>query len=175
MALRCVRDVVHAVARGVVVGISVNANHAEVTCMTRPHPIVGVTTVFAYAFWWGSHQANVVVILVSEYIELVAVVHRLHVVTVIGVGRHVFALNGLEFIGHSRRTFTLLHVIVDLGEDPFGDVVDANEEAYKEVVDVHFLILGFGPESIGQIVVLRRTETLNGTVGTVMICEHQAL
>ena len=168
-------NVVLAVIGGIVVGVGVDAHHAEVARVTWPHPVVGVAAVLAHALGWGSHEADVAVVLVREDVKLVAVVHGLHVVAVGGVRLHVFFLDGVKFRRHGRASLAFRHVVVDLAEHALGDVVDAHEEAHKEVLDVHFLVFALGPKSVRQVIVLWRAEALDGAICTVVVGEHQAL
>ena len=136
---------------------------------------VGVATVLAHALGRSGHETHVAVVLVREDVELVAVVHGLHVVAVGGVCLHVLFLDGVKFRCHGRAALAFRHVVVDLAEHALGDVVDAHEEAHKEVLDVHFLVFGLGPKPVRQVIVLRRAEALDGAVRTVVVGEHQAL
>ena len=61
---------------GFVATIGVDAEHAEIAGMTGPTPVVGLTTKFSYAFWWGTHEANVAVYFIIHREELVAIVKR---------------------------------------------------------------------------------------------------
>ena len=170
-----VRHVVFAVRCGVVVRVCVNAHHAEVAGVAWPHPVVGVATVLAHALGWGRHQANVVVVAVGEDVVLVPVVHGFDVVAQRSVGLLVFSLNRLDLLRDGCSTLGLRHVVVDLGQDAFGHVVDALQKAHVEVVDVHFLVLALGPESVCQVVVLWGAEALDGAVRTVVVGQHQTL
>ena len=175
MALGGVWDVVLTVCRRVVVCVCINADHAEVAGVTWPHPVVGVATVFANAFGWCRHQANVVVVAVGEDVVLVAVVHGLDVVAQGGVGFVVFSLNRFDLLRHGCSAFGFRHVVVELGQDAFCHVVDALQETDIEVVDVHFLVLALRPESVRQVIVLWGAEALDGAVRAVVVGQHQTL
>ena len=175
VALGGVGDIVFAVRRGVVVCVGVDADHAEVSGVAGPHPVVGVASVLAHAFWRGRDKAHIVVVAVREDVVLVAVVHRLHVVVQGAVCRLEFCADRAELSLDGRSAVCLRHVVVDLGQNAFCDVVNAVQEAHVEIVDVHFLVLAFGPKPIGQVVVLWGAEALDGTVGTVVVGQDQSL
>ena len=143
--------------------------------MAWPHPVVGVAAVLAHAFGGRSHEAHVVVVAIREDVELVAVVHGLHVVAERGIRLHVLGLDGLELFGDGCGALAFGHLVVHLCKDALGHVIDPDEEADVEIFDVHFLVLRFGPKAVREVVVFRRAEALDGAVCTVVVGQHQAL
>ena len=107
----CVRNVVFTVTRWLIVLIGIDAQHREVACVARPHPVVGITTKFSNAFRRISYQANITEGLIHHHVIFIAIEKRLHlhfIYAIVGVRRD-------EFFGLSREclfTLAFRHAIV---------------------------------------------------------------
>ncbi len=94
------RDIVLGIFRGGTVGGGVDAEHGEVTGMTRPHPVVGIAAEFTDGTRGSHHEAHVLIHGVDEHVVLVAFVEGFHnhfVTTVSGILLFQF-LDGLFHI-----------------------------------------------------------------------------
>ena len=97
------RYVIGAVLRWLTVFRGIYTEHREITGMTWPFPVVGITTVFTYTFWRRSHQTNIAVGFVHIHNVLVALEHGVD-----ASGQTIF------FIGHFIGD-RLIHFLQFLG------------------------------------------------------------
>ena len=69
---RTVRLVASCVLSGLVVGISIDAEDAEVACVARPHPVVRVTAKLTDTARRGHHKTYVLKLVIDDDIVLIA-------------------------------------------------------------------------------------------------------
>ena len=138
MPLGLVRNIRFTVISGFVISACVYAKHGEVSGVSWPHPVVGVTSVFSYTFRRSRNQANVPVRLVFEQIEFVVVVETLQLKFLLAIGVHFLheRLSGFVYGGVALR---LIHLHGYILEYAIGDIINAHEKADDKVIDVHFL------------------------------------
>ena len=171
--LGLVGDVFRTVLRPLAILACVHTEHGEVSGVARPHPVVRVTTVFAYAAGRRTHQANVVELVVHKEVELVAVVERLHVGVVFGAfGRLGNQLFGLFRHGGSALRFR--HVVFEHLVHVLGDVFYSDQEIDKEARVRKFFRTRHSPKAIRQVVVFQSGMLLNRIVATVVVGQNQA-
>ena len=75
---RRVGHVVGAVIGGVVVGVGIDAEHAEVPRVTRPNPVVRVPTKLAHRRGWRAHETHVAKHPARDEVVAVSKVERHH-------------------------------------------------------------------------------------------------
>ena len=54
--------------------IHIDTEHREVTGLTRPHPVVCLTTELSHRLWQGKHQTYILIVAVGRGIELVSLI-----------------------------------------------------------------------------------------------------
>src|SRR5512133_3358996 len=141
--------------------------------MTRPHPVVGVVTVFSYRVWRGSNEPYIAVNFIDEGKELVAAVKRAYLCPV------VVALCGFEgYCGSlSVEGFgacCFCHFGSHFCQHAGSDVFDPYEEGHAESGVGEFLVAGHSPETVGKIIVLNGAVILYLTVSAVVVCQEKA-
>ena len=156
---------------GFAVGSGVHAEHADVTGVAGPHPVVGVAAELADGAGRGAHQAHVAVGLVDEDVELVALEHHLEV----GAQAVLLAHGLLQAAGHLLDlgvAVIVAHAVVQFGGHRGGDVLDALQEAHAEAGG-QLVLAGHGPETVGEVVVLHAAQALDGVIAAVVVGEEE--
>ena len=92
----------------------IHTKHREIARVAGPHPVVGVSAVFAYTAWGSPHQAHVIELLIDEQIKLVAMVECLNRGLVVGSGRRCFG-KLRAFLLNGLRALRLGHFCVEAG------------------------------------------------------------
>ena len=157
------------------VGCGIDAEHAEVACLSWPHPVVGVAAEFAQTLWWCKHKAHVVVALIYRQVVFAAAV----------VGGHfaVYALHGVEHFGMNHLCDTvdfqcfhlLVHIGIDAREHAFAHVFGTQVESHIEFGVGQFVLQPFGHKSVFQVVVTSGRVFLYGIESAVVVCKHESV
>ena len=174
VALGLVGDIVLTVVRWIVVAVGINAKQGKVSRVTRPHPVVCVTTELSDAFWRIAHEPDVAEVAVDEEVELIGVVKGLHLGSEIGADALFLLFDLSNDRLNGLLAGALVHVVRDVGKHALGHIFNALEEGHAEIRNRLLFFQAHGPESVGEDVVLYCAEPLNGAIGTVVVGEHEA-
>ena len=174
------RHVLGAVVGRIAVLVGIDAEHAEVARLARPHPVVGVAPELAQRLRSGEDEAYVAVRPVETGVEGIASIVAFHhafearagLLQLLLHGSHdavrlLLAQFGLRLVGMG------LVDVVQCLHDAVGAILRPLQELHEEAVHGAFLLAFPGYESVGQDVVLRRGEALYGTVSAVVVGEDQ--
>ena len=154
--------------------VGIDAEHAEVARVARPHPVVGVAAKLADVARRAAHEAHVGVGLVEQRIVFVSKEIRLDADLV----RGLFLQFGDEFLHvlvDLGLAFVLGHVGRDVEKHLAGHVAHLAEEDDAEAGARQLLSPVHGPEAVGEVVVLHRAVFLDVVVAAMVVGEQQAL
>ena len=143
--------------------------------MTRPHPVVGVTSEFADCRRWSAHEADIGELPVHEEEILVAVVEALdnglqslfRVGSLKGDGFGVFGHKGGPLVFRHRRVIAL--------ENGGGDVLHPVEEPYENPLVGELLFPGHCPESVPEVVMLDAAVLLDAVIAAMVVGQEQSV
>ena len=159
--------------------IGINAEQGEVTCMARPHPVVGICTKLTYGRRRCTYHADITIRSLDEQIVTVSAIESFQLQFASRsqgnalFGRktfgHFFQVLGREIIGTIRvRIYLQLFVDVISHIQYLINISDGKSLAGK------FFFTAHGPETIRQIVVFHRTVLLDRTIATVVVGQYQS-
>ncbi len=142
--------------------------------MAWPHPVVGIAAKFADAPGRRTHKAHVRERLRDDHIKLIPVEKWLDFSLMFGFGNLRSGFNRLN-IGtdpsSARCDIQPISSVQNLG----GNILDAHDKCGGQSGIGQFLVLGFGPEAILEVIVLHRTMALNLRKSAVVVGEDEPL
>ena len=162
--LRGVGNVGGGISGRLVVLVGIDAEHGEVAGMTRPLPVVGLTTELTEGCRRSADETDIGIGLIDNQIENILVVES-------GNGDAAARVRGLG-LGDQLLAGSLL--IGSLG-DGVGHIRHALQEGHGQARDRDFLVAVHGEEAILQVVVLRSGERLDIAVAAVVVGDQQTL
>ena len=154
IAHRMVRNVVLAVFCWFVVFVGIDAEHTEVACLTRPHPVVCIATKLTKALRWGKHQSHVIETLVNRQEVLTTFIIRCDF--------SIDAVDGIEYsllqtgcyAVHIGSFLHLVHTRSHPSKHLVCHIHSAEVEGYVQFWIGQLILQTFGKETVLQVVVL---------------------
>ena len=169
-----VRHVILAVWSGSVVLTSVHTEHREVAGLPRPHPVVGLSTVFSHRLRQCEDQSEVGEVLVCGGIVLVSLIERVYLY----VQGAVDSLHGIRHgIRQRVEDCRLFHSALARQHRQYlcCYILLVAHEADKHILVWQFLVVALGIEAVEHVVVLHRRMTVYGREATVVVCEDKSV
>ena len=147
--------------------------------MTRPHPVVRLSTELTDAGRRSSHHAYIWIHFIIDKVEAVTSIERIHLSANTRLAIQ-FALSHQSLcqfiqIRSSHRIHLGSLSTLDVLVHHISHIDDAVYETEAQSLVWQLIFQSHGPETICQIVVLHGTMTLNSTVATVMIGKYQTV
>ena len=142
--------------------------------MTRPHPVVGFAAELADRRRGSTDQTDVPINLHHEREVLVATKERLDVDRHAGILGPQFLVQRLDVLILHFRTLLALGDRGDVAQHLGRYVDDSTDESDRQPRSRQLLLVGHGPETVLQVVVLHRREGLNRTVTAMVVGENES-
>ena len=172
---RMVGYIILAVFSRVVVFVSIDTEDAEITGLTRPHPVVGVTTILTQTLWGSINQTYIVIALIDREEVATSLIESIH-----------FALNSFAAIIDHLHQFQRHRIDGGIGlessstfrngaQDEVGHIHRLDVEEHIEVFVRQLLLKGLCIETILQVVVLGCRMILDGIESAMVVGEHQTI
>ncbi len=119
--------IISSIVSRIVVFVSVDAQHREVTCVTRPHPVVSVTTKFTNAFRRVTYETNISVCAVNEKIKLITVEETFHFSFVLSTFCSL-ASHLTDLALNCSGAICFAHVCSNAIKNCFSNILDTHQE-----------------------------------------------
>ena len=159
-----------------VVCARINAEHAEIACMTGPAPVIGFPTKFAHVFRGSTHQTNIAIHLVIHGKKAISSPKRyqFHDVVYLIIAQGCFQL----FFSPAHRfhygfiAVGFRHVNGNDGKHLLCNILHLAQQSYIEIGGA-LLFFGFGPETIAQNIVLGGAKLLYSAITAMVVGKKQ--
>src|SRR5690606_33740647 len=125
--------------------------HSEIAGMTRPLPVVGISTKFPNAFRRRSYQTNIVIILIYEIVIFITLKERTYRNSIFSAFV-VFFFDQRNFLLNSFIAICLAHLVVYFRQNAFRYIVHTNKESNIKRFWLKFSFVIFRPITVFQIV-----------------------
>ena len=142
--------------------------------MTRPHPVVGITTELTDRARRSTYQTNVGIHLINEQEVLVAIIKRLHIRSQIRIAIDSLFFNLLGILGDEFVSLFFGHLSLVTLQYLIGYIGHVFQERNRQARIRQFFCSGHCPETVSQIVVFYRTVRLDLTETAMVVGNQQA-
>ncbi|MPM33897.1 hypothetical protein SDC9_80478 [bioreactor metagenome] len=141
--------------------------------MARPHPVIGIATVFPYRRWWSYYQADITKNIVNYFVVFISRIKGNDP----GRSKRVIVILFKQFVRDGVDSLLTLHFAKDgrdFRQNLPGNLFHAAEKRDGQPVGIQFLLQIIGFKTVLQVIRLYRTQPLNSSVTAVVIGKNQS-
>ena len=180
MLLHLQRNILCRVVSRLTILISVDTEHREVAAVTRPHPVISISTEFTDRRRRRTYHTNILINGLHKKIILIRTIERLQLQADKFAGSDVFLLGeSLSHLFHIRGRQVIqsfrIFILLELLHHVIGHIKNAVDKSNGKTLARQFFRAFHSPETVGQIVVLYRAVLLYVTIPAVVISKHQTV
>ena len=140
--------------------------------MTRPHPVVCISSKFTYIAWRCTYQTHIVEYFIHIHEILIPIVERLNH-SLIMSSLNCFLTNCSYISFNQLFSFFSRNIISNALQYLFGYIFHINQQSNAHSSTRQLFLLVFCPKTICQIVMFYSTMPNYATITAMVICQKQ--